>query len=318
MGGNLLLCEDSFQVVDWSRFPKLLKVLSDTIGTARKINKDMFYSSEELLYMTVTDEISFYELCYVTSKEDEDKKRELLGINDQSFNDFINLIIELQYLPSLTCDDLISLEKKLPEQNNGLAGVVFKDSLDKNKCVREIDSWYMFHFFYYCSNSYSTYFFENQRLHCENQKLDFNPLFPNVHYTNKCYENRWDLFYGSGNTDAENEEYQRIFGKDEKGYPLYSKMAVFIANRNFYWYDAELSKYNNDNNPVKKGGKKTTPYQIFATGVGKDRKYLSTDFEKGCFEMCDYKGKHEGEYFFNGNYNKGSQDTTGGHDIVLP
>jgi hypothetical protein len=344
MKGNLLLCEDSFQVTNWLEFPKLVEILSTTIGEAREINNDVFFRSEDLLYMKVTDEMPFYELCYVDSKEDENKKREMLGITDQSFNDFINLIIELQYLPALTSNDLTGLEKKLSEQNNGLAGVTFKDTLDRRKCVREIDSWYMFHFNYYRNNPSSTYFFDNQKVHCDSIGLKFNPLFPNIHYTNQFYTGRWNLFYGkdkseveiekneklferdkdnfpwnlfygAGKSDEKNEGYRNVFGTDKKGIPLFSKMATFIANRNFYWYDKTLSKYNDKNNPSKG---KTTSYQIFVTGEGENRKYLSTDFTLGGFELCDFRGKHQGEYFFNGNFNENSTDTSGDHDIVFP
>lgn len=49
---------------------------------------------------------------------------------------------------------------------------------------------------------------------------------------------------------------------------------------------------------------------------GKLEKYISIDYEKGAFELHDLKGKHLGEYNYQGDLISGA-DLKGGHDIRL-
>lgn len=53
---------------------------------------------------------------------------------------------------------------------------------------------------------------------------------------------------------------------------------------------------------------------IFGGGKGKDKIYLSIDFETGGFEVCNYLGEHIGEYFFDGIEISGKK---AGHNIKV-
>ncbi len=184
------------------------------------------------------------------------------------------------------------------------------------------------------------YFIERQK-HLQGSR--FNQYFPNLEYSHKLLyfdingqerkidmpkpnkrgeiEQKtikdvdiWAIFYGRDRRTEQDFLYKEIFGYDEK-VALFKKWAKIIAERNFYIFDETLSAYNTTNN---KKATKTTSFQIFRSGIGENATYLSTDTTLGAFEVCDYKGKHQGEYLFNGNYNKNSKDEEGGHDIVFP
>jgi hypothetical protein len=56
--------------------------------------------------------------------------------------------------------------------------------------------------------------------------------------------------------------------------------------------------------------------QIFSFGELKESLYISTDFEKGAFELCDHAGRHVGEWSFSGA-KQGDADESGSHNIVF-
>lgn len=56
--------------------------------------------------------------------------------------------------------------------------------------------------------------------------------------------------------------------------------------------------------------------QVFSFGEAAHKLYLSTDFEKGAFEVCDKDGCHLGEFLFSGVRSSGP-DTTGRHNLII-
>jgi hypothetical protein len=117
--------------------------------------------------------------------------------------------------------------------------------------------------------------------------------FPCIDYSNLLVSGDWSQFY-KHRSDAKNKEEIRAiivaFGK-------------MVAERNFYEYDQKVSSINTT------GAQKRI---IYSAGIGKERIYLSIDLEHGGFEICNYKGMHLGEYFFDGNK---KSDYKSGHDI---
>ncbi len=103
------------------------------------------------------------------------------------------------------------------------------------------------------------------------------------------------------------------FREELKKYPhgknaIIQEMAKNVAEINGYKYNQELSSHN----------QKTARSMrlIFEAGRGNGKIYLSTDFETGAFEVCDYRGNHLGEYSFNGKRTK-QPDHSGKHNIYL-
>lgn len=69
---------------------------------------------------------------------------------------------------------------------------------------------------------------------------------------------------------------------------IFLKLGKEVAYRNGYILDEELTRINRD-----------AIREIFRSKT-KPIVYLSIDFEKGAFEVCNYKGDHIGEYSYEG------------------
>jgi hypothetical protein len=87
-----------------------------------------------------------------------------------------------------------------------------------------------------------------------------------------------------------------------------AEFAATIAAVNGYVEERKLSTMNQK----ATGGLR----QIFSLGEHEKTLYVSTDFEKGAFEVCGEMGKHLGEWSFAG-IKQGDADTSGSHDIIL-
>ena len=68
----------------------------------------------------------------------------------------------------------------------------------------------------------------------------------------------------------------------------FSKLGKEVAYRNGYIFDEKITRINS--NAIR---------EIFRSKT-KTIVYLSIDFEKGAFEVCDYKGNHIGEFSYEG------------------
>jgi hypothetical protein len=210
-------------------------------------------------------------------------------------NDIRILLTEfLGYYPTeLECKNIDELEIEFPNQNNGLAGLEFKELDNLAKCIWDENSWYSFHFHFFKNNPNNRYFIE-QRQRLQGDK--FNMYFPNLDYSNKLAPHGWENF----------KQDLSKFPNEKNGKA--SEMAKKVAERNFYQHKQELSSYNQK----IKGSLR----QIFES-VSEPKIYLSTDFEGGnAFEVCNYQGKHLGEFLFSGKQNKDA-DQSGNHDIIL-
>jgi len=120
--------------------------------------------------------------------------------------------------------------------------------------------------------------------------------FPRLDYSNLLVENgNWETFRQ----------------KRDKTASYYERLAVIrdygekVAERNGYKHDVKISTLNSS---------ATVKRIIFGAGKGKDKIYLSIDFETGGFEVCNYLGEHMGEYFYDGAK---VSDKKAGHDIKV-
>jgi hypothetical protein len=301
---------------------------------------DIVYAASNFIDSVIFDDITIQELLLDISPIDA-YIYAIPDFNSVAKRTLINFVRKYVYnlTPKFVANSS-DFETEFPKQNNGLAGLDFSTIEDKNKCVWNEESWYNFHRQYFIKNPNNRYFIERQK---QLQGAKFNSYFPNLEYSHKLlyftkdgqkrriYDPKpnkkneiveilindniiWEVFYKRDRNAKDIFLYQEIFGYDEK-VALFKKWAKIIAERNFYVLDETLSAYNTTNN---KKATKTTSFQIFRSGIGENATYLSTDTTLGAFEVCDYKGKHQGEYLFNGNYNKNSKDEDGGHDIVFP
>ena len=156
------------------------------------------------------------------------------------------------------------------------------------KSVFDKHSWFGLHHHFFRHNpNDETYFKEGEHLY-----------FPNLSYSNELVNGNWTNFY-------DEQERKKNFGSGSKE-AIIRNIAEKIAIRNFYTFNPAISS---NNQRIKKSFR-----QIFEAGAGKQKIYLSTDFESGAFEVCDYRGYHLGEYLFSGKNEKGIDRS---HDIIL-
>jgi hypothetical protein len=129
----------------------------------------------------------------------------------------------------------------------------------------------------------------------KNMKPSLHNILPKKKISNQLVDNNWDKF---------REKLKKY--PDDKNAKI-KEMAENVAEINGYKFNQDLSSHNQK---LKKSFR-----FIYEGGKGKQKIYLSTDFEKGAFEVCNYQGTHLGEYSFN-------EEKTGkaksDHNICLP
>ncbi|MBK9497787.1 MAG: hypothetical protein IPO06_00135 [Leptospiraceae bacterium] len=209
--------------------------------------------------------------------------------------------------------DLNSLEREFPNNKNGAIGFDFSKitSIPMNKSVFDETSWIIFH---------KEHFFNNQEAYKSIQENVSNPkkkngkqinyfYLPIVNYTLKKlkYNNRnlnINTYLDFSDADERKKILTELNIQQNEKEPFYREVGKQIADKNFFVFSKTQSDHNN---ALKKEGKaisktKKTRYVIYERGEGKNKIYLSLDFEKGTFEVCNFKGDHLGELFFNGKF----------------
>lgn len=92
----------------------------------------------------------------------------------------------------------------------------------------------------------------------------------------------------------------------------FTKIGMEVALRNRYIYDSKLSALNKAKAKKDKNGNKPKR-QVFKSSE-KDV-YLSTDFENGGFEVYDKNAHHQGQFKFNGDFEKSPDEDS--HPLYL-
>jgi hypothetical protein len=209
---------------------------------------------------------------------------------ERSHYTFLDRILQRNTVTENLSSTLNDLEIEFNNQNNGLMGAnVINTYIEPiEKSVFDKHSWFKFHHHYFRNNpTDETYFKEGEAIY-----------FPNLSYSDELVNGNWTNFY-------DEQERKKIFGSGSKE-AIIRNIAEKIAIRNFYTFNPAISS---NNQKIKKSFR-----QIFEAGEGKQKIYLSTDFESGAFEVCDYRGWHLGEYLFSGKKEKGGDSS---HNIIL-
>lgn len=120
--------------------------------------------------------------------------------------------------------------------------------------------------------------------------------FPNAEFATKFIANEdWTTIAKQLNNCSHFEKIPRISPTAEK-----------VAIVNGYTFDKETTRKNRDSAGSYR--------QIFACNSKNGKIYLSTDFEKGAFEVCDKNGVHLGEWTFDGKKHKNAEKS---HNILV-
>lgn len=143
-----------------------------------------------------------------------------------------------------------------------------------------------------------------------------NSYFPNLFYSNFILANKLKVVKRHEKiVDKLSKEYCDNFNqmKLSRGelMALADELGTIIAEANYYVYENELSQ--------AEGRLKKSNRKIYSLTLENGKKqYLSIDFHKCfCFEVCDDKGRHLGEYRFDGLENgSNTRDDSGNHDIL--
>ncbi len=138
-----------------------------------------------------------------------------------------------------------------------------------------------------------------------------NGVLPNLVYSNQHLCNLIGRIVSTvevGNIFR--NEISCTFPRGQGGEGQMIPIAREIARRNFYLEDLELS--SKEQNRTRK------QRCIFKTLKHGAWQYLSLDFEKCVFEVCDHHGQHRGEFRFDGQENgRNTKDTSGRHNISV-
>ncbi len=119
-------------------------------------------------------------------------------------------------------------------------------------------------------------------------------MLANRKISNLLVDNDWSQFREQLKKHPENKN------------AMIQEMAANVAEINAYQFNQLLSSHNQK--------RKNSFRFIYEAGDGSQKIYLSTDFEKAAFEVCNYQGKHQGEYNFN-EEKTGEADKSGKHNI---
>lgn len=92
----------------------------------------------------------------------------------------------------------------------------------------------------------------------------------------------------------------------------FTQIGIEVAIRNHYIYDAKLTALNKRR--AKKDKKERSPKRQVFINQARDV-YLSTDFLHGGFEVYDKNAVHQGQYKFNGNFEKAPDNNS--HPLFL-
>jgi hypothetical protein len=133
--------------------------------------------------------------------------------------------------------------------------------------------------------------------------FDFNSWNPSSTYlpfaeiSNHLVNNDWNSFRN------------KLRSKANEKMSVISQIAKQVATINGYIYDEKISKLNHT---------KEHKREIYSAGENRNKIYLSVDFETGGYEICDFQGKHLGEFWFDGIRSK-EEDKKGKrkHDIKI-
>jgi len=112
-----------------------------------------------------------------------------------------------------------------------------------------------------------------------NMKPSLHNILPKKKISNQLVDNNWNKF----------REKLKQYPSNKNA--MIKEMAANVAEINGYKFNQDLSSHNQK---LKKSFR-----FIYEGGEGKQKVYLSTDFEKGAFEVCNSQGTHLGEYSFN-------------------
>lgn len=134
-----------------------------------------------------------------------------------------------------------------------------------------------------------------------------------IHIDTPSFENKFPAFeFCNGFDEWRNGILKSVSSNDDDKISTFQKIALEVATRNKYIYDSYLTALNKNKAKRDKNGN-SPKRQIFKTK--KLDVYLSTDFMHGGFEVYNKKPTHQGQYKFNGEFEKAPDDNS--HQLYL-
>ncbi len=132
-----------------------------------------------------------------------------------------------------------------------------------------------------------------------------------IHIPNSSYNNK---FPAQKLCNGYNEWRSEILQPSYSGDKIsdFAKIGFEVAIRNNYFYDSQLTALNKKR--AKKDKKGHSPKRQVFVNQAKDI-YLSTDFENGGFEVYNRNAVHQGQYKFNGDFEKDPDNNS--HPLFL-
>lgn len=255
-----------FEVEDLQVIRERLKKAKDWQDTDHKIHpanpQDLYFSVDFMQYLLV---------CVNESTLAETAERTLKNSGEQ--------ILLLNFQTDNKQEKYISILKQAYQKLPTLVHVGQRDSLNR------IKEWFSLEV-ELRNLIENIQMYETIKLAYQNTKFDFETWKPNENYlplapvSDLLVGNDWQKFR------------QEIKEKESEKMAIISQMGRQVALLNGYSYSHEISNLNKSNNKKR---------EIYEAGEGRNKIYLSCDFESGGFEICDFSGTHLGEFGFHGN-----------------
>jgi len=213
-------------------------------------------------------------------------------------NNLLFSVVQVSPTPARTLDEL---KKDFKGQNCGLIGCAMTIS-PKEEWVFDGISWTEFHLRFVSRYPHTISWGEHTFL----PNLEFSLLFlrnelAKVSNKEAIPTNSLGTFFY--------EEVVKKLPRGQGGEGEMIRLACEVARRNYYVEDSELSSKEQQ----RRGGSQRKIFKVIKEGKWQ---YLSLDFEKCTFEVCDHQGRHQGEFRFDGQENgRNTADLSGKHDI---
>jgi hypothetical protein len=290
--GHLLLIHESFElgkVVKNDRDRILLDFCKMACLAQQK--EDIFYVSPNLFTHTYSygDIYGLYK-----SWEEINKDKNLRGISNKSYQLFCNLFFSCP----LGAKKIDNISFKNLTGHKGYAGFEFATSCNPYiKCEKTWNEWKTE---WFSKNQNSINWEEDEFL--PNKKYIDQILFEEIVKDGK--KDKWENSYKKDTITTFYEETmkRKCRGRGKEAY--ITEIGKKICLSNYYTFEKDLTK--------KESKATSSLRKIFSITRKGKKQYISLDFEKGMFEYHDNKGKHLGEYRFDGGKNSKAKE---GHNF---
>lgn len=292
--GHLFLISDSFElsVIPLQNRDKIFGNFCKIVNLV-KINKDSFFANDDF-YIKQFSFGNIYEFICKTWAEINSNPN-TMGISTTTYNLYFDLMKDTTHL-SKHINSIADFNQRFADQHFGYSGL--ENGSLYNPYISNEKTWYEWKCSWYCIHQ--------NEIHWESAENNFLPNLSNSNAIlwDEVLSHNMENNLKNYNGDKVTTFYEEVMKKKGSEMAAYAKqIGSKVAKLNYYSLDKPLSK--NENRAA--GGSFREIYSI--VNADGEKQYISIDHKHGMFEYYDHKGKHLGEYRFDGTSNKPAQNS---------